>query len=68
MAAGSYGAVTALFTLRATVPMLTLTQLSSNGSCVWLNRRELHWRLIGWFALGAISVRSRRRRGWVTRG
>jgi uncharacterized protein len=45
---------TALFGLRAAVPMLTLTQLSSNGSRVWLNRRHLRWRLIGWFALGAI--------------
>jgi uncharacterized membrane protein YfcA len=45
---------TALFGLRAAVPMLTLTQLSSNGSRVWLNRRELRWPLIGWFALGAI--------------
>jgi uncharacterized membrane protein YfcA len=45
---------TALFGLHAAVLMLTLTQLSSNCSRVWLNRRELHWRLIGWFALGAI--------------
>jgi uncharacterized membrane protein YfcA len=45
---------TALFGLRAAVPMLTLTQLSSNGSRVWLNRRDLRWPLIGWFALGAV--------------
>jgi uncharacterized membrane protein YfcA len=45
---------TALFGLRAAVPILTLTQLSSNGFRVALNRRELRWRLIGWFALGAI--------------
>jgi uncharacterized protein len=45
---------TALFGLRVAVPMLTLTQLSSNGSRVWLNRRELRRPLIGWFALGAI--------------
>jgi hypothetical protein len=25
-----------------------------NGSRVWLNRRELRWSLIGWFALGAV--------------
>ena len=49
---------TALFGLRVAVPMLTLTQLSSNGSRVWLNRRELRWPLIGWFALGAIPARS----------
>ena len=45
---------TALFGLRVAIPALTLTQLSSNGSRVWLNRRELRWCLIGWFALGAI--------------
>ena len=45
---------TVLFGLRAAVPMLTLTQLSSNGSRVWLNRRDLRWPLIGWFALGAV--------------
>jgi uncharacterized membrane protein YfcA len=45
---------TALFGLRAAVPMLTLTQLSSNGARVWLNLRELRWPLIGWFALGAV--------------
>ncbi|MGH3523364.1 MAG: TSUP family transporter, partial [Mycobacterium sp.] len=45
---------TALFGLRVAVPMLTLTQLASNGSRVWLNRVELRWRMIGWFALGAV--------------
>jgi len=45
---------TALFGLRFAVPMLTVTQLSSNGSRVWLNRRELRWPLVGWFALGAV--------------
>lgn len=47
---------TALFGLRVAVPMLTLTQLSSNGSRVWLNRRDLHWPLVGWFALGAVPL------------
>ncbi|WP_211226805.1 sulfite exporter TauE/SafE family protein [Amycolatopsis benzoatilytica] len=45
---------TVLFGLRVAVPVLTLAQLSSNGSRVWFNRRELRWRLIGWFALGAV--------------
>lgn len=45
---------TVLFGLRAAVPMLTLTQLSSNSSRVWLNRRELRRSMIGWFALGAV--------------
>ncbi len=44
----------ALFGLRAAVPVLTLTQLVSNGSRVALNRRELDRRLVGWFALGAV--------------
>src|SRR4051812_17568062 len=44
---------TALFGLRVAVPMLTLTQLSSNGSRAWLNRRDLRWPLIGWFSLRA---------------
>lgn len=47
---------TALFGLRAAVPMLTLTQLSSNGSRVWLNRDELRWPLVGWFAVGAVPL------------
>ncbi|WIN00639.1 sulfite exporter TauE/SafE family protein [Actinoplanes oblitus] len=46
----------ALFGLRVAVPMLTLTQLSSNGFRVWLNRHDLHGRLIGWFALGAVPL------------
>jgi uncharacterized membrane protein YfcA len=45
---------TALFGLRVAVPMLTLTQLTSNASRAWLNRRELRWPLVGWFALGAV--------------
>ncbi|GID96329.1 sulfite exporter TauE/SafE family protein [Amorphoplanes digitatis] len=45
---------TAMFGLRAAVPMLTLTQLSSNGARAWLNRGELRLPLIGWFALGAV--------------
>jgi uncharacterized protein len=47
---------TALFGLRVAVPMLTLAQLSSNGARVWFNRRELRWRLIGWFAVGAVPM------------
>lgn len=45
---------TVLFGLRAAVPMLTLTQVSSNASRVWFNRDALNWRLVGWFALGAV--------------
>ncbi|WP_262282237.1 sulfite exporter TauE/SafE family protein [Micromonospora sp. MA102] len=47
---------TALFGLRVAVPMLTLTQLSSNASRMWLNRHHLHRPLVGWFALGAVPL------------
>jgi uncharacterized membrane protein YfcA len=47
---------TALFGLRTAVPMLTLTQVSSNAFRAWLNRPDLRWRLIGWFALGAVPL------------
>jgi uncharacterized membrane protein YfcA len=45
---------TALFGLRAAIPILTITALSSNGSRVWLNRSEVRWNLVGWFAVGAV--------------
>jgi uncharacterized membrane protein YfcA len=44
---------TALFGLRAAVPMLTITQLASNASRVWLNRTAIRWRIVGWFTAGA---------------
>ncbi|WP_436535727.1 sulfite exporter TauE/SafE family protein [Actinoplanes sp. HUAS TT8] len=47
---------TALFGLRFAVPVLTLTQLSSNGSRTWLNRPEIRWPLVGWFAAGAVPL------------
>ncbi|WP_406044661.1 sulfite exporter TauE/SafE family protein [Micromonospora sp. NBC_00898] len=47
---------TALFGLRVAVPVLTLTQLSSNAARVWLNRRELRWPLAGRFAVGAVPL------------
>lgn len=36
------------------VPVLTITQLFSNGGRVWLNRREIKKPMVGWFALGAV--------------
>jgi uncharacterized membrane protein YfcA len=44
----------ALFGLRVAVPVLTLTQLVSNGSRVALNRHGVDAPLVGWFALGAV--------------
>lgn len=46
----------ALFGLRVAVPVLTLTQIASNGGRVWFNRRDISWRLVGWFALGAVPT------------
>ncbi len=45
---------TGLFGLRVAVPVLTLTQIVSNGSRVWLNRGELDRRVIARFAVGAV--------------
>ncbi|TDQ01460.1 sulfite exporter TauE/SafE family protein [Labedaea rhizosphaerae] len=45
---------TALFGLQVAVPLLTLTQLASNGGRAWFNRAEVQWRIIRWHALGAI--------------
>lgn len=47
---------TALFGLRVAVPILTLTQLASNGGRAWLNRSEVQRPLVGWFALGAVPL------------
>jgi len=45
---------TALFGIRVAVPVLTLTQIASNGGRVWFNRGDINWRLVGWFAIGAV--------------
>ena len=45
---------TALFGIQVAVPVLTLTQIASNGGRVWFNRDDINWRLVGWFAIGAI--------------
>jgi uncharacterized membrane protein YfcA len=42
----------AVFGVREAIPILTIAQLAGNGSRVWFNRRELDWRVVGWFALG----------------
>lgn len=48
--------LTVVFGLRAAVPILTVAQLIGNGSRVWFNRGELHWRVVGWFALGGVPM------------
>jgi uncharacterized membrane protein YfcA len=42
------------FGVRDAVPILTVAQLVGNASRVWLNRRELDYRVVGWFALGGV--------------
>ena len=44
------------FGLREAIPILTVAQLIGNGSRVWLNRRELNGRVVGWFALGGVPT------------
>ncbi|MFF0156033.1 sulfite exporter TauE/SafE family protein [Streptomyces sp. NPDC005263] len=41
---------------RDAVAVLTVAQLASNGSRVWFNRREVHRRLVGVFAIGAVPA------------
>jgi uncharacterized protein len=47
----------ALFGVHEATPILTVAQLIENGSRVWFNRRELDWRVIGWFTIGAVPLR-----------
>ncbi len=44
------------FGVRDAVPILTVAQLIGNGSRVWFNRRELNYRVVGWFALGSVPL------------
>lgn len=46
----------AAFGMREAVPILTVAQLIGNGSRVWFNRRELDWRVVLWFAFGAVPL------------
>jgi uncharacterized protein len=41
---------------RDAVAVLTVTQVASNGSRVWLNRAEINNRMVGLFAAGAIPA------------
>ncbi|GJQ20319.1 MAG: hypothetical protein HBSIN02_06740 [Bacteroidia bacterium] len=44
------------FGVRDAVPILTVAQLIGNASRVWFNRRELDYRVVGWFALGGVPL------------
>jgi uncharacterized membrane protein YfcA len=46
----------AAFGPRLAVPILTVAQLIGNGSRVWFNRREVDYRVVAWFALGAVPA------------
>jgi uncharacterized protein len=46
----------ATFGPREAIPVLTVAQLVGNASRVVLNRSELNWRVVGWFAFGAIPA------------
>ena len=45
-----------VFGVREASPILTVAQLIGNASRVWFNRRELDWRVVGWFALGGVPM------------
>jgi len=45
-----------VFGVREAIPILTVAQLIGNASRVWFNRRELHWNVVGWFALGGVPA------------
>ena len=45
-----------VFGVREAIPILTVAQLIGNGSRVWFNRRELDWKVVGWFALGGVPM------------
>jgi uncharacterized membrane protein YfcA len=49
-------ALVAVFGVREAVPILTVAQLIGNGSRVWFNRQNLAWRVVGWFAIGAVPL------------
>lgn len=48
--------LTIFFGMRLAVPILTVAQLTGNGSRVWFNRRELNYKVVGWFALGGVPM------------
>ncbi|MEX0642464.1 MAG: sulfite exporter TauE/SafE family protein [Pirellulales bacterium] len=46
----------ALYGPRDAIPILTVAQLIGNASRVGFNRRELNFRVVGWFTLGAVPA------------
>lgn len=48
--------ITAVCGAQRAVPMVAVAQLVGNASRAWLNRREADWRVVGWFAVGAVPA------------
>ena len=46
----------AVFGVRDAIPILTIAQLFGNGSRVSFNRKEVNWRIVAWYSVGAIPV------------
>lgn len=46
----------AVFGVRDAIPILTVAQLIGNGSRVFFNRKELDYRVVGWFSVGAVPL------------
>lgn len=44
------------FGVRDAIPILTVAQLIGNASRVWFHRTDVNWRVVGWFALGAVPM------------
>jgi uncharacterized membrane protein YfcA len=44
------------FGVRDAIPILTIAQLIGNGSRVWFYRSEVNWRIVAWFAAGAVPM------------
>lgn len=47
-------ALVLIFGVRDAVPILTVAQLIGNGSRVWFNRRDVNFRVVGWYTTGAV--------------
>ena len=46
----------AIFGVRDAIPILTVAQLIGNSSRVWFNYRDLDFRVVGWFSVGAVPM------------
>lgn len=46
----------AKFGIRDAIPILTVAQLVGNASRAFFNRKELEWRVVGWFSIGAVPA------------